>query len=95
MLVTTLRWDQILRSQDIRLPFTRVFVLNMVGNFYNSFFPGSTGGDFLKAYYASRQTTHKIRAMVSVFVDRIIGLLALVILGGAMAAYGFLSRHRF
>ena len=91
MIITSLRWREILRSQDIRLPFSRVFVLNMVGNFYNSFLPGSTGGDFLKAFYASRQTNHKIRAMLSVFIDRVIGLLALVILGGTMAAYGFFS----
>jgi hypothetical protein len=91
MLLTSLRWNEILRSQDIHLPFKRVFVLNMVGNFYNSFFPGSTGGDFLKAYYVGRQTSHKIRAMLSVFVDRVIGLLALVILGGTMATYGFFS----
>jgi glycosyltransferase 2 family protein len=91
MVITSVRWREILRSQDIRLPFSRVFVLNMVGNFYNSFLPGSTGGDFLKAFYASRQTNHKIRAMLSVFIDRVIGLLALVILGGTMAAYGFFS----
>src|SRR5439155_26889689 len=62
------------------------FVLTMVGAFYNTFMPGSTGGDLLKAYYASKQTSHRTRAVLSVFVDRVIGLLALVIMGGVMAA---------
>lgn len=87
MVMTTIRWNLILRNQDIHLPITRVFVINMVGLFYNSFFPGSTGGDFPKAYLASRLTPHKIRAVISVAIDRIIGLLALVVMGGAMASY--------
>lgn len=87
MLMTTIRWNLILRNQDIYIPIKRVFVLNMVGQFYNSFLPGSTGGDFAKAYLASRQTPHKIRAVISVAVDRVIGLLALVVMGGTMAAY--------
>ncbi len=87
ILLTTFRWNMILRNQDIVIPIQRVFVLNMVGQFYNSFLPGSTGGDFAKAYLASRQTPHKIRAVISVAVDRVIGLLALVVMGGAMATF--------
>jgi uncharacterized membrane protein YbhN (UPF0104 family) len=90
MFLTTVRWNEILRSQEIRIPFTRVLVLNLVGNFYNSFLPGSTGGDFAKAFYASRQTPYKIRAVISVFVDRVIGLLALVMLGGTASAIQWL-----
>lgn len=91
MLMTTIRWNLILRNQDISLPISRVFVLNMVGQFYNSFLPGSTGGDFAKAYLASRQTPHKIRAVISVAVDRVIGLMALVVMGGLMATYLWLK----
>lgn len=91
IIASTLRWHQILRSQEVYFGFGNALVLTLVGNFYNSFLPGSTGGDFAKAYYVSRQTPHKIRAIISVFVDRIIGLLALVLLGGTMAIYGFVS----
>ncbi len=59
----------------------------MVAMFYNTIVPaGSTGGDFLKAYYVARQTHHRTRAVMSVVVDRAIGLVALIILGGTMAA---------
>ena len=47
--------------------------------------PGSTGGDRLKAYYASKQTTHRMRAVISVIVDRAVGLIALIFIGGIMA----------
>jgi hypothetical protein len=49
--------------------------------------PGSTGGDVLKAYYAAKNTPFRTRAVMSVIVDRAIGLLALIILGGTMAAW--------
>jgi hypothetical protein len=85
-LITSYRWDLLLKVLEIRMRLSRAFVLNMVGAFYNTFMPGSTGGDVLKAYYASKLTPHRTRAVMSVFVDRVLGLLALVILGGVSAA---------
>jgi uncharacterized protein (TIRG00374 family) len=88
-IITSIRWYWLLKVLEIYLPLSRAFVLNMVGAFYNTFMPGSTGGDVLKAYYASKQTIHRTRAVMSVIIDRIIGLLALVIMGGTMAAYQY------
>src|SRR4051812_18183694 len=87
--ITSFRWHQLLKAMQIHLTLARTFVLNMVGAFYNTFMPGSTGGDVLKAYYASKQTEFRTRAVISVIVDRVIGLIALVILGGSMAAYQY------
>jgi glycosyltransferase 2 family protein len=83
--ITSRRWHMLLETVDIPMGQGRAFVLNMVGSFYNSFMPGSTGGDLVKAYYASRHTTHRTRAVMSVLIDRVLGLLALIILGGVMA----------
>jgi uncharacterized membrane protein YbhN (UPF0104 family) len=92
--ITAYRWHALLQAVGIMLPQARTFVLNMVGAFYNTFMPGSTGGDLLKAYYASMQTPHKMRAVMTVVVDRILGLLALVLMGGAMAAYEYFALAR-
>ncbi|HEY0008528.1 MAG TPA: lysylphosphatidylglycerol synthase transmembrane domain-containing protein, partial [Tepidisphaeraceae bacterium] len=84
---TTLRWHALLGALGITLTLSRAFVLNMVGAFYNTLMLGSTGGDVLKAYYAARQVpARKTAAVMSVIIDRVIGLLALIILGGSMAA---------
>ena len=88
-IVTSRRWHRLLEALEIHLSIGRTFVLNMVGAFYNTFMPGSTGGDLIRAYYASKHTTHRVRAVLSVIVDRVIGLLALIILGGTMAALQF------
>jgi uncharacterized protein (TIRG00374 family) len=93
-LITGFRWHLLLLAAGINLGAPRAFVLNMVGAFYNTFMPGSTGGDVLKAWYAAKLVPdRKTRAVMSVIVDRVIGLLALVILGGVMAAYLALSPH--
>jgi uncharacterized protein (TIRG00374 family) len=89
--IVSYRWHELLKALDIRMTFAQTFVVNMVGSFYNTFMPGSTGGDVLKAYYASKLTPHRTRAVMSVFVDRAIGLIALVILGGVMATVGWLT----
>jgi uncharacterized protein (TIRG00374 family) len=89
-LITGYRWWALLNALEIRMTRARAFKINMVGAFYNTFMPGSTGGDLLKAYYASKLTTHRTRAVMSVIVDRILGLLALIILGGTMATYAYL-----
>jgi uncharacterized protein (TIRG00374 family) len=90
-IVTSFRWHQLLKALDIHLTISRTFALNMVGAFYNTFMLGSTGGDVIKAYYASKQTGHRTRAVLSVFVDRFVGLIALVVMGGAMAAYQYFN----
>jgi uncharacterized protein (TIRG00374 family) len=85
--LTSVRWHLLLESLGIRLSFFRSLVLNLVGAFYNAFMPGTTGGDLIKAYYAARQTDLRTRAVLSVLIDRVIGLMALIVVGGAMAAY--------
>jgi uncharacterized protein (TIRG00374 family) len=88
ILITSVRWHELLKPLDIHLTVSRAFVLNMVGLFYNTIVnAGSTGGDVLKAYYVAKQTHHRTRAVMSVLVDRVIGLIALIILGGLMALF--------
>ncbi|WP_428939150.1 lysylphosphatidylglycerol synthase transmembrane domain-containing protein [Fontivita pretiosa] len=94
-LITSYRWYKLLRAIDVQMTLWRAFMINMVGAFYNSFMPGSTGGDVLKAYYASKQTPHRTRAVVSVLIDRVLGLLALVMVGAVAATIQYLlSEHK-
>ena len=87
-LLTSLRWHVLLSALDIRISQARTFTINMVGAFYNAFMPGTTGGDLIKAYYAAKHAPERrTRAVISVLVDRAIGLYALILIGGAMAAY--------
>jgi uncharacterized protein (TIRG00374 family) len=77
----TIRWGYLLEAQNVHLPFRLQFTLYLIGQFFSAFMLGSTGGDVVKAYYVSTETKHKRAEVVAtVIVDRIVGIIALVIL---------------
>ncbi len=85
ILLGVIRWRMVLRVQGLELPFSRAAEISLVAHFFNSFMLGSSGGDLMKAYYAARETHHlKTEAVVTVFVDRLIGLFAMLLFGGLM-----------
>lgn len=74
------RWWLLLRTQSIFIDFWAAIRLNFLGWFYNNFMPGSVGGDLLRAWYVTKHTDKRFEAALSVFVDRIIGLLSTLII---------------
>jgi uncharacterized protein (TIRG00374 family) len=81
------RWQLVLKTQGINLTMGRAAKITLVAQFFNSFLLGSTGGDFIKAYYAARETHHqKTEAVTTVFVDRLVGLWAMLFFACAMIA---------
>lgn len=70
------RWWMLLRSLDIVIPFPTALRLHFYGLFFSSFLPGSMGGDFVCAWYVSRHTDKRFQSALSVFVDRLTGLIA-------------------
>ena len=80
LLVGVLRWRVALKVQGLDLPFWRTVEISLIAHFFNSFLLGTTGGDLLKAYYAARETHHKkTEAVITVFVDRLIGFLSMLL----------------
>jgi len=77
-----LRWMALLRVQQIGLSFLQVTKLTFLGIFFNNVMPGMTGGDAVKAYYATRVTDRKAGAAISVLIDRLIGIFCLALLSG-------------
>lgn len=77
-----LRWGLLLRAQGIVLGWGRVAQVYFIGNFFNLFLLGSTGGDVIKIFYTLREAGKERRtaAFLTVVMDRIIGLSALIFL---------------
>ncbi|HVR73677.1 MAG TPA: lysylphosphatidylglycerol synthase transmembrane domain-containing protein, partial [Planctomycetota bacterium] len=74
------RWKLLLRAQGIEYGLGDAYSLTMIGHFFNQFLIGTTGGDMVKAYAVAReQPSRRSGAVLSVFVDRIVGLLVLVL----------------
>jgi hypothetical protein len=84
MLIIAVRWWFLLRLQDIRIRFWEVIRLTFLGQFFNQVVPGTVGGDLVKAYYVSKHTPKKAAVLVSVFVDRVLGLTELTLLAAVM-----------
>lgn len=93
----TLRWRMVLRVHGINLSLGRAAEISLVAHFFNSFLLGSTGGDLMKAFYAARETSNrKTEAVVTVLVDRLIGLLSMLLFAAVMMVpnWALLSGHR-
>jgi glycosyltransferase 2 family protein len=71
----SLRWYLLSKAQGLSLGITSMFQLTMIGSFFNTFMPGSVGGDVIKAWYvAGREPQRKTKAIFTVILDRAIGL---------------------
>lgn len=91
------RWQILLKVQQIHLTIPRVTGLFFIGLFYNQFLPGGTGGDIIKTYLLLKEApTKKMGALLAVMFDRLVGLVALIMITGALIAmrYDFLSKTR-
>jgi uncharacterized protein (TIRG00374 family) len=89
-LVTFLRWYYLVAAQN--LPFTKrdAVRLGFIGVLCNYVGPGGAGGDFVKAILIAKEhPERKAVAAATVFLDRLLGLIALFCVG-ALASLTFL-----
>src|SRR5204863_801989 len=90
------RWRILLKVQGINLSTPRIVGLFLIGMFYNQFLPGGTGGDVVKTYLLWKETPgKKPGALLAVMFDRMIGLIALIVITGVLIflRYGWLTRE--
>lgn len=81
LLLAAWRWRVLLRAQGLALGWRESTSLTLIGHFFNQFMLGSTGGDVVKAYYvASAMPEKRAVAVLTVFLDRALGLMVLVLI---------------
>ena len=86
--ISTLRW-KLLLPPGLRTG--KLFSLYMIGAFFNTILPGIIGGDAVKAFYLYQTTGRGTLAFASIFMDRYLGLVALLAIGALAYPFGF--RH--
>lgn len=85
LILGVVRWRFALRAQELNVEWSRTFQVSFVAHFFNSVLLGSNGGDLIKAWYAARDSQHKkTEAVLTVFVDRLIGLWAMLLFACTM-----------
>jgi uncharacterized protein (TIRG00374 family) len=72
-------------SQGIILTSLRTTELVLIGTFFNYFMPGGVGGDVVKGFYIAREFPgSKTKVIISVLMDRIVGLFSMILLAMAI-----------
>jgi uncharacterized protein (TIRG00374 family) len=86
------RWYFLLHAMGIQVRLRPCAEIFAMGTFANTFLPGGTGGDLVRAVYIARHV-HQDRTggVISVFADRAVGLLG--VLGVAVLLGASDSRH--
>lgn len=81
--IATLRFRVLLGIAGVHVRFGTVLRLQMTAFFFNVVIPGNIGGDVVKALYVARDAPREKRTTILLvaFVERLLGLSALVILG--------------
>lgn len=79
VVLCTARWYLLVKPQGLSLSFSKLLSLSMIGLFFNTFMPGSVGGDLIKAWYvAGQEPDRRTKAIFTVLVDRVLGLAVII-----------------
>jgi uncharacterized membrane protein YbhN (UPF0104 family) len=86
--VSVWRWHRLLHAQHIEVPRKRLLESTWVSLFFNNFLPSNIGGDVIRIADTAPAAGSKTLATTVILVDRVLGLVALVMVasGGAFLA---------
>ncbi len=79
ILVSCLKWQLLLKSKNLNISLSKLIGLYLVGYFFNNIIPiGFLGGDFVRIYETAKQTKNTPDSLAAVFMERIMGIIALM-----------------
>ena len=79
-IISTIRWWIILKEMRLSGEWLEFAIIYFKGIFFNLFLPTSIGGDLYKIHTISKKN-HRFQAVLSVFQDRLMGLISLCLIG--------------
>ncbi len=85
------KWWILLKAENYDVPYKMTYYLYSTGLFFNTFMPGSAGGDIVKGVYLYKFVTKSQRtgAVFTIIIDRFIGLHALFSIAFVMFFFAF------
>ncbi|MFY9343416.1 MAG: lysylphosphatidylglycerol synthase transmembrane domain-containing protein [Planctomycetota bacterium] len=87
-LIAGTRWWWLLRVNGTDVSLLETLRFTWIGIFFNTVVPGATGGDLIKALYIMKRCPgHRVPVLVSVIVDRVLGLGSLALLGAFVVLF--------
>ncbi|TNF98413.1 MAG: flippase-like domain-containing protein [Gammaproteobacteria bacterium] len=85
--ISTYKWDIILQVHRIYFKFSALHKYYFIATFFNNFLPTSIGGDGYRIYKTLDNQTSRACAVLAVFMERVSGLVALILVGSASSLY--------
>jgi uncharacterized membrane protein YbhN (UPF0104 family) len=79
--ITFVRFWLLLQGARTPVSLPAAMQMGFIGAFFNSFLMGGIGGDVVKLVYVVRETGSRATALAGVMMDRVVGLLGLLLLG--------------
>jgi uncharacterized membrane protein YbhN (UPF0104 family) len=86
--VMAIRWLLLLRAADVDIKASSALRIFLTSSFIGSFLPAGVGADAARAYAVASRTSRGSQAVASVGIDRVLGLVAIAVLGlGGLAGW--------
>ena len=79
--VMAIRWLLLLRAAEVDIPAAVALRIFLRSSFVGSFLPAGVGADAARAYEIASRTSRGSQAVASVGIDRVLGLVAIAVLG--------------
>ncbi len=76
LLLLSWRWYMLTRSYGLKTNRRNLLIYYLIGLFFNNFLPTSIGGDLARAYYLARESGNRSASLGTVFLERVVGLMA-------------------
>lgn len=95
LVISTLKWRDLLRAVGLTLPTWNLLKLYSVGSFASTFLPGAVGGDMVRWHLARRQTGAGMKVATTIVVERSTGAMILLVLSIPAAVYLVPADFRF
>jgi uncharacterized protein (TIRG00374 family) len=87
--VSALKWKILLDIHGINYPLSKLTAYYLTGGFFSNFLPGMVGGDGYRIYKTMQNPHSKTGAVISVFTERVFGMMTLLFLGFCGAIVSF------
>jgi uncharacterized protein (TIRG00374 family) len=78
IVLQTARWKILLLDHGVKIPNWVLLERNWIGRFFSNFLPGRMGGDIYRVFGHMDAAVNKSKLASSVFLDRLIGIVALL-----------------
>lgn len=87
----TMKWNLLLKSKKITIPFYQLFFSQMIGLFVSSFLPSRYSGDIYRAYVVAKHSGQAHDSAAAVLLQRLSGLFVMGLLSCVASAVGIVK----